>query len=63
MFSTPLSTLSFCTSISLDGSCFTSPFTGSNTGEDDGLRRTTLSFFSSISLPLSFANCRERRGL
>ncbi|WVZ10418.1 hypothetical protein V8G54_014948 [Vigna mungo] len=56
IFSTPLSTLSLCTSISLDGSCFISPFTGSNTGEDDGLMRTTLSFFSSISLPLSFAN-------
>lgn len=60
MFSTPLGTLSFGTLISLDGSCFVSPFTGSKTGEDGGLMRTTFSFFSSIYFPLSFANCQKR---
>lgn len=61
MFSIPLGTLSFSTLIWLDGSCLISPFTGSKTGEDGGLMRTTFSFFSSTYFPVSFANCKENK--
>lgn len=58
MFSTPVSAISFSIDVSCNGSCFNSPFLGSKIGDWGGLMRTTLSFFSSTNLPLSFANCQ-----
>jgi len=44
--------------ILMGGSWLKSPFSG----EEDGVMRTTLSFFSSTSLPLSFTNCESEKG-
>ncbi len=61
MFSSPLSTLSFCTEASKGGSCFNTPLIGSSTGEGGGIIRITLNFFSTMYLPLSFANCQKKK--
>lgn len=60
IFSAPLITLSFCTEVSVYGSCFDSPFLGTNTGEGGGLMSATLSFFSSTRFSPSFKNCPKR---
>jgi len=61
MFSTPLRTMSFCIEASQDGSCFNTPLIGSSIGEGGGTVRITLSFFSTMYLPLSFANCQKKK--
>ena len=57
MFSTPVCILSLGMEVSWFESSFNSPLIGNKTGVGVALARKTFSFFSSICLPLSFANC------